>query len=100
MTHPAVPVPTREFVSELVEGEWSIIHGKSEPIGSVKVKSNFVTGLRKPLYENGAEPADLCLLVFDMGRRNVELQLGGPDLIDRITENISATKLYADSLLD
>jgi len=89
-----------QFVSELVEGEWSIIHGKSEPIGSLKVKNNFIVGLRKSLYENGAEPGDLCLLIFDMGRRRVELQLGGPDLVDRITENISPTELYADPLLD
>src|ERR1035437_931458 len=66
----------------------------------LKIKNNFIVGLRKPLYENGAEPGDLCLLVFDSGRRSVELQLGGPDLIDRITENISTTELYADPLLD
>jgi hypothetical protein len=72
----------------------------SELIGSLKVKNNFIVGLRKPLYENGAEPGDLCLLIFDMGRRRVALQLGGPDLVDRITENISSTELYADPLLD
>ena len=89
-----------QFVSDFVGGEWSIVHGNSEPNGSLKIKNNFIVGLRKPLYENGAEPGDLCLLMFDMGRRRVELQLGGPDLVDRITENISATELYADPLLD
>jgi hypothetical protein len=89
-----------QFVSDLVDGEWSIVNSDSEPIGSLKVKNNFIVGLRKPLYENGAEPGDLCLLIFDMGHRRVELQLGGPDLVDRITENISTTELYADPLLD
>jgi DNA-directed RNA polymerase alpha subunit len=89
-----------QFVSDLVDGEWSIFKSDSELIGSLKVKNNFIVGLRKPLYENGAEPGDLCLLIFDMERRRVALQLGGPDLVDRITENISSTELYADPLLD
>jgi thiamine monophosphate kinase len=89
-----------QFVSDLVEGEWSIVHGDRESSWSLKIKNTFIVGLRKPLYESGAEPGDLCLLVFNMGRRSVELQLGGPDLVDRITENISATELYADPLLD
>ena len=89
-----------QFVSDLVDGEWSIVKSDSEPIGSLKVKNNFIVGLRKPLYENGAEPGDLCLFIFDTGCRRVELQLGGPDIVDRITENISTTELYADPLLD
>jgi hypothetical protein len=89
-----------QFVSNLVEGEWPIVHGNKEPSQSLKIKNAFIVGLRKPLYENGAEPGDLCLFVFDIGRRSVELQLGGPDLVDRITDNISANELYADPMLD
>src|SRR5262249_29727664 len=86
-----------QFVSDLVEGEWPIAHGSNQPMSSLKVKNNFVVGLRKPLNEDGAEPDDLCLLIFDMGSRTVEIQLGGPDLIDRVAENISPVDEYVDS---
>jgi hypothetical protein len=32
-----------------------------------------------------------------MERRTVEIQLGGPDLIDRVAENISPVDEYVDS---
>jgi hypothetical protein len=65
-----------------------VAHNSKEPIGSLRVKNNFATGLRKPLIANGAEPGDLCLLFFDLSGKRVELQLGGPDLIDQLAENV------------
>jgi hypothetical protein len=35
--------------------------------------------------------------IATMGRRTIEIQLGGPDLIDRVAENISPVDEYVDS---
>ena len=85
-----------QFVSHLVEGKWPVAHANGPLTGAVKVKGNFLVGLRKPLYEDGAEPGDFCLLRFDVTNRKAEFQLGGADLIDRAMENISQTAEYAD----
>jgi hypothetical protein len=85
-----------QFVSNLVEGDWPVAHANGPLAGSLKVKGNFLLGLRKSLYEDGAEPGDFCLLRFDMTNRKADFQLGSADLIDRAMENISTTTEYLD----
>jgi DNA-directed RNA polymerase alpha subunit len=84
-----------QFVASVVGGEW-VLRDDNEIIGTLKITSNFITGLRRPLIECGAEPGDVCLLTFDIPEKRAEIQIGGRDLIDRVTTG----ELRADLMVD
>lgn len=76
----AVTVP--RFVGDLVEGEWRTRFAGRELEGDVKCRNGFLWGYRRALVNAAAEPGDVVVFEFDLSKRNVDITLGGEELID------------------
>jgi hypothetical protein len=70
------------FVADFVDGEWQPRIGNRDAAGRIKCNGRFLWGLRGPVMQAGGEPGDICVLEFDIGKRVVNLMIGGDELVD------------------
>lgn len=77
-------VPT--FISEHAEGKWTLQLASGTPVGEAEVKQGIAGGTRSALQLLGADANDYCLLRFDLSKNVVSIEVGGPDLEDRASE--------------
>jgi hypothetical protein len=74
------------FVSDLVQGEWSVKLPDGGTYGAVTCRDSFIWTFRKQLKVLGAEPGDLMVLEFDIRARTVLVRVGGPGLFETVQE--------------
>lgn len=74
------------FVSDLVQGEWSVKLPDGGTYGTVTCRDSFIWTFRKQLKVLGAEPGDLMVLEFDIRARTVLVRVGGPGLFETVQE--------------
>ncbi|MGB9369331.1 MAG: DNA-directed RNA polymerase subunit alpha C-terminal domain-containing protein [Xanthobacteraceae bacterium] len=80
------------FVSNLVQGDWTVRLADGQPSGGVTCRESFIWSFRKAFGTAGIEPEDFIALEFDKKAREVRVKTGGPDLFEAIQheENGSA----------
>ena len=74
------------FVSDLVQGQWSVKLPDGGTYGTVNCRESFIWTFRKQLKILGAEPNDLMVLEFDIKERAVLVRVGGPGLFETVQE--------------
>jgi hypothetical protein len=74
------------FVSDLVQGEWSVRLPDGGTYGTVTCRESFIWTFRKQLKLLGAEPSDLVVFEFDIKARTVLVRVGGPGLFETVQE--------------
>jgi hypothetical protein len=72
------------FVSNLVQGDWSVHLGDGQHCGEVTCRESFIRSFKKAFAMAGIEPDDFVALEFDKKAREVHLRMGGPDLFEAI----------------
>jgi hypothetical protein len=75
------------FVSDLVQGEWTVKLPDGGAYGTVTCRESFIWTFRKPFNVLGAEPSDLVVFEFDIKARTVLVRVGGPGLFETIQES-------------
>jgi hypothetical protein len=75
------------FVSDLVQGEWTVKLPDGGEYGTVTCRDSFIWTFRKPFNVLGAEPSDLMVLEFDIKARTVLMRVGGPGLFEAVQES-------------
>ena len=80
------------FVSNLVQGDWTVRLADGQPSGDVTCRESFIWSFRRAFVTAGIEPEDFIALEFDKKAREVHVKTGGPDLFEAIQheENSSA----------
>jgi hypothetical protein len=80
------------FVSNLVQGDWTVRLADGQTSGRVTCRESFIWSFRKAFVTTGIEPEDFVALEFDKNAREVRVKTGGPDLFEAIQheENGSA----------
>jgi DNA-directed RNA polymerase alpha subunit len=74
------------FVSDLVQGEWTVRLPDGGEYGTVTCRDSFIWTFRKAFNVLGAEPSDLMVLEFDIKARIVLVRVGGPGLFEAVQE--------------
>ena len=74
------------FVSGLVQGEWKVVLPDGTEAGKVQCRERFIWSFYKTFAVLGAEPNDFAVLEFDLKDRQVQVRLGGPDLLETIQD--------------
>ena len=80
------------FVSNLVQGNWTVRLADGQPSGDVTCRESFIGSFKSAFVTAGIEPEDFIALEFDSKAREVRVKMGGPDLFESIQhdENSSA----------
>jgi hypothetical protein len=80
------------FVSNLVQGNWTVRLADGQPSGDVTCRESFIWSFKRAFVTAGIEPEDFIALEFDRKAREVRVKTGGPDLFEAIQheENGSA----------
>jgi hypothetical protein len=71
------------FVNDHAEGVWNTSLADGTSIGTMEVKQGIANGLRDEFELLAADSGDFCLLQFDLTRKIVSVEVGGPDLEDQ-----------------
>jgi hypothetical protein len=74
------------FVSDLVQGEWTVSLPDGAKCGTVICRDAFIYSFRRAFAVLGAEPGDLATFEFDLKTRTVLVRVGGPGLFEAIRE--------------
>jgi hypothetical protein len=72
------------FVSNLVQGNWTVRLADGQPSGEVTCRESFIWSFRRAFVTAGIEPEDFIALEFDRKAREIRVKTGGPDLFDAI----------------
>jgi hypothetical protein len=80
------------FVSNLVQGNWTVRLADGQPSGDVTCRESFIWSFKRAFVTAGIEPEDFIALEFDRKACEVRVKTGGPDLFEAIQheENGSA----------
>jgi Bacterial RNA polymerase, alpha chain C terminal domain len=80
------------FVSNLVQGNWTVRLADGQPSGDVTCRESFIWSFKRAFGTAGIEPEDFIALEFDRKAREVRVKTGGPDLFEAMQqeENSSA----------
>jgi len=80
------------FVSDFVQGEWTVTLPDNVSFGLVNCRETFIWPFRKVFGLLGAEAGDLCVFVFDLKARTVLVRIGGPDLFESVQDDAASAK--------
>jgi len=72
------------FVSNLVQGNWTVRLADGQPSGDVTCREGFIWSFKRAFVTAGIEPEDFIALEFDSKAREVRMKTGGPDLFEAI----------------
>lgn len=80
------------FVSNLVQGNWTVRLADGQASGDVICRESFIWSFKRAFVTAGIEPEDFIALEFDTKAREVRVKTGGPDLFEAMQheENSSA----------
>ena len=85
------------FVSDHGEGLWTTTLADGTPIGTMEIKQGIANGLRDEFDLLAADSGDFCLLRFNLTKKDVSVEVGGPDLEDQATQSEAADTDDSDS---